>query len=65
MNLSFTEEQEILQKSAHDFLVGKLTKKTIREIEESELGYSQEIWRRWRSLVGWGCLSLRNTVGRG
>jgi hypothetical protein len=42
MNLDFTEEQLMLRDSARDFLVKKFPKKVVRELEESETGYSQE-----------------------
>jgi alkylation response protein AidB-like acyl-CoA dehydrogenase len=52
MDLSFTEEQEILRKFAKDFLDGKFPKKTIREIEASDTGYSAEAWKEMVEL-GW------------
>lgn len=52
MNLSFTEEQEMLRRSARSFLAEKFPKKLIKELEESELGYSPEIWKEMAEL-GW------------
>ena len=52
MDLSFTEEQEILRKSARNFLSEKFPKRLIKELEESELGYSPEIWKEMAEL-GW------------
>jgi alkylation response protein AidB-like acyl-CoA dehydrogenase len=52
MDLSFTEEQEILRKFAKDFLDGKFPKKTIREIEASDTGYSADAWKEMIEL-GW------------
>ena len=52
MDLSFTEEQEILKKSARDFLANECPKKLVRELDEGELGYSPELWRKMAEL-GW------------
>ena len=52
MDLSFTEEQEILRKFAGDFLTGKFPKKVVKELEEGETGYSPEIWKEMAEL-GW------------
>ena len=35
MNLTFTEEQEILRKFAKDFMTEKLPKKVLKELEPS------------------------------
>ena len=52
MNLDFTEEQLMLREAARDFLVKKFPKKVVREFEESETGYSPEIWKEIAEL-GW------------
>jgi len=52
MNLAFSEEQEMLKKMARDFLTDKLPKTAVKEIEESELGYSPDIWKEMAGL-GW------------
>ena len=52
MDLAFTEEQEMLKKMARDFLVDKLPKTVVKEIEESEPGYSPELWKEMAEL-GW------------
>ena len=52
MDLSLTEEQQILRRIARDFLTEKFPKKLVGELEESELGYSPEIWREMAEL-GW------------
>ena len=52
MDLSFTEEQEILKKSAHDFLAKECPKKLVKELDESETGYSPELWKKMADL-GW------------
>jgi alkylation response protein AidB-like acyl-CoA dehydrogenase len=62
MNLALTEEQEMLKKMAHDFLTDKLPKKVVKEIEESEPGYSPDLWREMAGL-GWMGLSLPEKYG--
>jgi alkylation response protein AidB-like acyl-CoA dehydrogenase len=62
MNLSFTEEQEILRKFARDFLTSKFPKKVVKEIEESESGYSSDIWKEMTEL-GWMGLPFPEKYG--
>ncbi|MBL7125244.1 MAG: acyl-CoA/acyl-ACP dehydrogenase [Dehalococcoidales bacterium] len=52
MDLVLSEEQEMLKKMAHDFLTDKFPKTVVKEIEESEPGYSPESWREMAEL-GW------------
>ena len=62
MDLSFTEEQEILRKFAKDFLAEKLPKKMVKEIEGTEKGYSPEIWKEMAEL-GWMGLPFPEKYG--
>ena len=62
MDLSFTEEQEILRKFARDFLASKFPKKVVKEVEESEPGYSPEIWKEMAEL-GWMGLPFPEKYG--
>lgn len=62
MNLSFTEEQEILRKSAKDFLASKFPKTKVKELEESDKGYSTEIWKEMSDL-GWMGLFIPEKYG--
>jgi alkylation response protein AidB-like acyl-CoA dehydrogenase len=64
MNLALSEEQEMLKKMARDFLTDKLPKKVVKEIEESEFGYSPELWREMAEL-GWMGLALPEKYGGG
>ena len=50
MNLDFTQEQKILRTTARDFLATECPKKLVRELEESDLGYSPEIWKKMAEL---------------
>ena len=52
MDLAFSEEQEMLKTMARDFLTDKLPKTAVKEIEESESGYSPEAWKEMAEL-GW------------
>jgi 3-oxocholest-4-en-26-oyl-CoA dehydrogenase beta subunit len=52
VNLSFSEEREMLRKSARDFLVDKCPKKLVREMEKDNKGYSPQIWQEMADL-GW------------
>jgi alkylation response protein AidB-like acyl-CoA dehydrogenase len=62
MNLTFTEEQEILRKFAKDFMTEKLPKKVLKELEKTEDGYSKDMWKEMADL-GWiGLPFPENTV---
>jgi len=52
VDLALSEEQEMLRTMARDFLTDKLPKTVVKEIEESEAGYSPELWRDMAEL-GW------------
>jgi len=64
MNLTLSEEQEMIKKMARDFLTNKLPKKLVKEIEASETGYSAELWREMSEL-GWMGLALPEKYGGG
>ncbi len=52
MDLSFTEQQEMLRKTARDFLEKECPWQSVEELQKSEKGYSPETWRRIADL-GW------------
>jgi len=52
MDLALSEEQEMLRTMARDFLTDKFPKTVVKEIEESEQGYSPELWKEMAEL-GW------------
>jgi alkylation response protein AidB-like acyl-CoA dehydrogenase len=62
MNLALSEEQEMLKKMARDFLTDKLPKAVVKEIEQSELGYSAELWQEMAGL-GWMGLAFPEKYG--
>ncbi len=61
MDLSFTEQQETLQKSARDFIKEKFPKEIVKELERSG-GYSLEIWKEMAEL-GWTGLPFPEKYG--
>ena len=64
MRLTLTEEQEMLRKTARDFLADKCTKKFVKQMEESETGYSTELWQEMAEL-GWMGLAFPEKYGGG
>jgi len=52
MDLGLSEEQEMLRTSARDFLHKECPKQLVRQLDESEEGYSPELWRKMAGL-GW------------
>ena len=52
MDLTFSEAQEILRKMARDFLSTECPKTLVRELQDSEKGYSPELWKKMAEL-GW------------
>jgi len=52
MDLGLSEEQEMLRESARDFLRRECPKQLVRQLDDSEEGYSVELWRRMAEL-GW------------
>jgi len=64
MKLTLTEEQEMLKKTARDFLADKCSKTFVKQMEESETGYSRELWQEMASL-GWMGLAFPEKYGGG
>jgi alkylation response protein AidB-like acyl-CoA dehydrogenase len=64
MKLTLTEEQEMLKKTARDFLADKCSKKSVKQMEESETGYSRELWQEIAEL-GWMGLAFPEKYGGG
>ena len=52
MDLTLSEEQEMLKKMARDFLADKYPRTLVREMEADEKGYPPELWREMAEL-GW------------
>jgi len=64
MKLTLTEEQEMLRKTARDFLADKCSKKFVKQMEESETGYSKDLWQEMAEL-GWMGLAFPGKYGGG
>ncbi|MEK7353697.1 MAG: acyl-CoA dehydrogenase family protein [Chloroflexota bacterium] len=62
MNFTFAEEQEMLKKMARDFLVDKCPKTMVKQMQESDKGYSPELWQEMAGL-GWMGLALPEKYG--
>ena len=52
MKFSLTEEQELLRKTARDFLAAEDPASAVRALDEDEKGYSPELWQKMADL-GW------------
>ncbi len=50
MDFDFTKEQEMLRKSVAEFLKKECPFDTVKEIEESEEGYSLKLWKKMAQL---------------
>jgi alkylation response protein AidB-like acyl-CoA dehydrogenase len=64
MKLTLTEEQEMIKKTACDFLADKCPKTFVTQMEESEAGYSKELWQEMAEL-GWMGLAFPEKYGGG
>jgi alkylation response protein AidB-like acyl-CoA dehydrogenase len=62
MNFGFTEEQELLRKTARDFLAEHAPIKRIREVMEGEQSHAADIWSQMAEL-GWLGLALPEEHG--
>jgi alkylation response protein AidB-like acyl-CoA dehydrogenase len=62
MDLGLTEEQEMLKKTAHDFLSKECPKKIMRELIATENGYSPDMWKKMADL-GWMGLAFPERYG--
>ena len=62
MDLGLNEEQEMLKKSAREFLSKECPKKLVREMDESDTGLSKELWKKMAEL-GWMGLPFPEKYG--
>ncbi len=62
MDFSFTEEQDMLRKSARDFLAKECPKAKVREMAKDETGYDPQMWHHMAEL-GWMGLILPEEYG--
>ena len=62
MDLGLNEEQEMLRKSAREFLSKECPKKLVRELDESDTGFSRDLWKKMAEL-GWMGLPFPEKFG--
>ncbi len=62
MDLDYTKEQDMLRKSVDEFLTKECPFDEVREIEDSEVGYSSAMWKKMAKL-GWMELFFPETYG--
>ncbi|MBF8266963.1 MAG: hypothetical protein HW388_471 [Dehalococcoidia bacterium] len=62
MDLSLTPGQQMLRDAARDFLTREYPRKVIREIDETESGFSPELWRQMVDM-GWVGMILPEEYG--
>lgn len=64
MDFGLTDEQEMLKRSARDFLQKECPKQLVRQVDETDSGYSPELWRKMSDL-GWMGLPFPSKYGGG
>lgn len=62
MDFGLTQEQEILRRSAREFLDAECPASLVREVENSGEGHAPELWRKMADL-GWLGISLPEKYG--
>jgi alkylation response protein AidB-like acyl-CoA dehydrogenase len=62
MDLSLTESQEMLRSTARDFVRQECPWMVVKDIDESETGFSAELWRKMAEL-GWLGMALPEAYG--
>ncbi|MGB8264039.1 MAG: acyl-CoA dehydrogenase family protein [Dehalococcoidales bacterium] len=62
MDFTLSEEQEMLRKSARDFLADKCSKTYVRQMASDEKGYSPALWQAMAGL-GWLGLAIPDLYG--
>ncbi|MBM4453114.1 MAG: acyl-CoA dehydrogenase [Chloroflexi bacterium] len=62
MDLGLNEQQEMLRRSARDFLQKECPKQLVRQLDASDSGYSPELWRKMAEL-GWLGLAFPEEYG--
>jgi alkylation response protein AidB-like acyl-CoA dehydrogenase len=62
MNFDLTDEQQMLQAAAREFLAARLKSERIRELAESDDAFSEDLWREM-SQLNWPGLMVSETYG--
>ena len=63
VNFDLTDEQQMLQAAAREFLAARLKSEQIRELAESDDAFSEDLWREMSEL-NWPGLMVSETVRR-
>lgn len=64
MDFDLTETQEIVKRTAREFLTNECPKELVREMERNNEGYSPELWKKMAEL-GWMGLVFPETYAGG
>src|SRR5438094_10506177 len=62
MDFAFSEEQEMLRRSARDFLTKECSSKVVRRLMEADDSYDPALWKKIAGL-GWTALSIPESYG--
>ncbi len=62
MEFALSETQEMLKKTARDFLEKECSKSYVKEMEKDEKGYSTELWEKMAD-IGWHGLAFPEKYG--
>jgi alkylation response protein AidB-like acyl-CoA dehydrogenase len=62
MDFGINEQQEMLQKSAREFLSNEYSDKILKEMAKDPRGYTTELWNKMAEL-GWMALSIPESYG--
>jgi len=62
VDFSLSEEQELLRRTARDFVASECPRALVRQMEEDDAGYSPELWRKMADL-GWIGLLMPQECG--
>src|SRR5256885_15790417 len=62
MDFAFSEEQEMLRRSARDFLNKECSPKVVRRLMEADDSYDPELWKKIAGL-GWTALGIPESCG--
>jgi len=62
VDFAFSEEQEMLRRSAREFLAKECSTKVVRRLMESGDGYDEALWKKMADL-GWTALGIPEEYG--
>lgn len=62
IDLEFDEQEVLLQQSARNFFASECPRSRVRELEQSNLGYAPDLWKKMAGL-DWAGLSLPRAQG--